>query len=594
MTSRPDEPRTATQATISSDTPSADPSHGLFRAARNLTGAAVPTLADASSVDVLEQLLRGEAPPPGPVDGSELFRCAAFAATREDVARSTSEVGRASQFPDATPFRRSLSDLRPRLIRHLSHQSRWLARDPGRARMIREAGAHSLIVLPLTVRGVVLGLFVLYRLAGSNPFGEDSLREAARLAERAALSLDTVRRRIEEDALARLLRQSPGAEELPELGALEAVHGQYPAEAGAAHWYDVLPLSGARVALVVGTAAGSGVPAAVGMHQLRAVITTLSALDLRPDELLARLDDVVTRLDRRRPVPYRRPDGGAEPGTSCLYVIYDPTTERCVSARAGDPSVLVADPDGGVSAPVLAAHGGLGTDGEPFENTEFDTPAGSTLVLRGGNGGGRAAQEGRSRYADGDGDTDAPAHPGTDPDVAVAVADDPTMERLREAMPHSAPHLARLAAHLLRHLPEDLRPPVLLARTRALANKDVADLTLPPDPSAVSTARAWAGRRLTAWLLDDLADDTTLVVSELVTNAVRYSGGPIGLRLIRDEHVLICEVSDTSGAGPHPVRPRATDEGGRGLTIVGRLTAHQGTRYTSSGKTVWTEQPLPE
>lgn len=260
MTSRPTARRTADPSAASSDTPSAVLSRNLFDAARNLTGAAVPTLADASSVDVLEQLLRGEVPPPGPVHGSEQFRCAAFATTREDVARSAYEVGGTSHVPHATPFRQSLSDLRPRLIRHLSHSSRWLARDPGRARLIREAGAHSLIVLPLTVRGVVLGLFVLYRLAGSNPFGEDSLQEAARLANRAALTLDTVRRRIEEDALARLLRHSPEAEEPPALSALEAAHGRGTAESSAAQWYDVLPLSGARAALVVGTAAGRGCP----------------------------------------------------------------------------------------------------------------------------------------------------------------------------------------------------------------------------------------------------------------------------------------------------------------------------------------------
>ncbi|MFJ2648042.1 SpoIIE family protein phosphatase [Streptomyces sp. NPDC087420] len=578
MTSRPTARRTAVPSALSSPTPSAVLSRKLFQAAQNLTGAAVPTLADASSVDVLEQLLRGEVPPPGPVHGSEQFRCAAFATTREDVARSAYAVGGTSHVPHATPFRQSLSDLRPRLIRHLSHSSRWLARDPGRARLIREAGAHSLIVLPLTVRGVVLGLFVLYRLAGSNPFGEDSLQEAARLANRAALTLDTVRRRIEEDALARLLRHSPEAEEPPAVSALEAAHGRGPAEASAAHWYDVLPLSGARVALVVGTATGRGVPAAVAMHQLRAVITALSALDLPPDELLARLDDVVTRLDRRRPAPYRQPLDRNQPGTSCLYVIYDPTTERCVAARAGDPSVLVADPDGEVTTPRLAPHSALGTGDEPFETTEFETPAGSTLLLRGGSTGIREQHE-----------PHPPQCAGADDD-----ADDPTTERLREAMIHSAPHLPRLADRVLRHLPLDRRPPVLLARTRALDPEDVAAVTLPPDPATVSTARAWAGRQLAAWLLDDLAYDTALVVSELVTNAVRYSGGPIGLRLIRDERVLICEVSDTSGAGPHPYRPRATDEGGRGLTIVGRLTQHQGTRYTSSGKTVWTEQSLPE
>jgi len=85
-----------------------------------------------------------------------------------------------------------------------------------------------------------------------------------------------------------------------------------------------------------------------------------------------------------------------------------------------------------------------------------------------------------------------------------------------------------------------------------------------------------------------------LVVSELVTNAIRYSTGPIQLRLINDDHTLICEVSDTNSATPHLRKAGPSDEGGRGLSIVTELTQHQGTRHTAHGKTVWTEQPHSE
>ncbi|MFF2847923.1 SpoIIE family protein phosphatase [Streptomyces sp. NPDC058001] len=538
-------------------------SRPLFRVARKLADTAVPKLADATSVDVLDLLLHGAAPPPGPVDATVPLRRAAFLSRRGAAARGAYAVGEVSLIPPATPYRHALSDLRPRLIHDLYRDAGWLARDPRRARLLRAAGAHSALVLPLTVGGVVLGLFVLYRRTGSTPFDEADLREAGRLADDAALCLDRERRRTEEDALVRLLRRSL-PDGFPAVSALEAVHGQVPAGAPDGQWCDVLPLAGARVALVVGAAEGSGVRAAASMNRLRAAITTLAALDLPPDELLAHLDDVVTRLSRQHPAPGPAPDDPDRTGASCLYVIYDPATELCVSARAGGPTVLVAHPDGGVSAPGLAAHAPLGTDEgpygpcEPYENTEFSAPSGSLLLLSCG---------------------------GTE---GLCPAGDSAVDGLGPG-----PDTSRPLRHLLRDLPPDGDRTLLLTRTRALNTDHVATLTLPPDPAAVADARAWAGARLAAWTLDDLADSTTLVVSELVTNALRYATGPIGIRLIRDDRVLICEVSDSSGSGPHRRRPKATDEGGRGLSIVTRLTQHQGTRYTASGKIVWTEQSLP-
>ncbi|WP_373310083.1 ATP-binding protein [Streptomyces purpurascens] len=99
--------------------------------------------------------------------------------------------------------------------------------------------------------------------------------------------------------------------------------------------------------------------------------------------------------------------------------------------------------------------------------------------------------------------------------------------------------------------------------------------------------------RLTSWELEHLVFTTELIVSELVTNAIRYGGAPVGLRLIRDQR-LICEVSDPSQTQPHLRRARWTDEGGRGLVLVAQLTHRWGSRYTVAGKTIWTEQLLEE
>ncbi|MEU1275486.1 ATP-binding protein, partial [Streptomyces sp. NPDC005799] len=132
---------------------------------------------------------------------------------------------------------------------------------------------------------------------------------------------------------------------------------------------------------------------------------------------------------------------------------------------------------------------------------------------------------------------------------------------------------------------------LLLARIRAVPSEATADWEFPAEPSIVADAREAAMRQLDAWGLEEVAFTTELVVSELVTNAVRYGGGPIGLRLIRDA-ALICEVTDSSNTQPRLRRARTTDEGGRGLFLVAQLTTRWGSRYGQSGKTIWTEQNL--
>jgi anti-sigma regulatory factor (Ser/Thr protein kinase) len=88
--------------------------------------------------------------------------------------------------------------------------------------------------------------------------------------------------------------------------------------------------------------------------------------------------------------------------------------------------------------------------------------------------------------------------------------------------------------------------------------------------------------------LDDLVPGAELIVSELVTNAVRYAEGGIGLRLIRDD-ALTCEVTDSTSAAPHLRLADESDEGGRGLYLVGRLGRRWGTRHSDRGKTIWVE-----
>jgi anti-sigma regulatory factor (Ser/Thr protein kinase) len=132
---------------------------------------------------------------------------------------------------------------------------------------------------------------------------------------------------------------------------------------------------------------------------------------------------------------------------------------------------------------------------------------------------------------------------------------------------------------------------LLIARTRALHTNQVVSWDLSTDPAVVAEARTRASAQLAAWDLEAYTFVTELVVSELVTNAIRYGGEPIRLRLIRDRS-LICEVSDGSSTAPHLRRAHTFDEGGRGLLLVAQLTQGWGTRQTPTGKTIWAEQAL--
>lgn len=534
-----------------------------FRTAEKLAEAAVPKLADIIAIEVSELTLRGEVPQSGAPCGRTPLRRAAFRSVRGAGVRPAYAVGDVPRIPPATPFSKSLNDLCPRLVPDLNRDGRWLARDSVRARRIRTAQAHSLIVVPLAARGVVLGLVTLYRRAGSTPFGAADLKAAIRFTQGAALCLDSIARHVQERARTRLLQHVLLPEVLPSLTAFEDVASRLPAEGSGGEWFDIIPLSGARAALVVGAAHGQGTDAAVGMSRLRAMITALAVLDLWPDDILGRLDDLVIRQARELRSSGRQPSGGTYTGSSCLCAVYDPATGHCAWSRAGDAHLVIVSPDGFVTVPDLGSHPPLGIGTYPFATNEIDLPPGSVLLLE--TGGVHGARRGPEAIAEQLHEVFSPSGP----DVHAAVED---VCRVVTGRPHGA---------------------VLVARTRVLDAESVASRTLPPDCAAVAAARAWASGQLARWMLDDLAFTTTLVVSELVTNAIRYSSGPVELRLINDHHTLTCEVSDTSGAAPHPRKAKPTDEGGRGLSIVTQLTQHHGMRHTARGKTVWTEQWLP-
>jgi anti-sigma regulatory factor (Ser/Thr protein kinase) len=386
---------------------------------------------------------------------------------------------------------------------------------------------------------------------------------------RTAVCIDNARRYTREHAAALTLQRSLLPRHLPRLTAVDVAHRYLPADSMAGvggDWYDVIALPGTRVGLVVGDVVGHGVRAAATMGRLRTSVRALARLDLPPDELLTRLDELITHDVHEQTATQAEPDDAAL-GVTCLYAVYDPVTGRCSMARAGSPLPSVVDPaTGRISHPDIPAGPPLGLGGLPFESAEFTLAEGSLVALFTDG-----LIQGRSR------DRDA------------------QLDALHRVLAEHHRPLDDLCDRIVGTLlpgPVDDDAALLLVRTRTLDSHEVAAWDLADDPEAVGRARALATGQVDAWGLDgDLSFTTELVVSELVTNAIRYASGPIQLRLIRDR-TLICEVSDTGHTSPHLRRAGSDDEGGRGLFLIAQMTQQWGTRYTPTGKTIWAEQPI--
>ncbi|MGW8955906.1 SpoIIE family protein phosphatase [Streptomyces sp. NPDC055709] len=327
-------------------------------------------------------------------------------------------------------------------------------------------------------------------------------------------------------------------------------------------WFDVIPLSGTRVALVVGDVVGHGINAAATMGKLRAAAHTLAGLELTPDELLAHLDDTVQRVAEGGSDDPDHSDAAV--GATCLYAVYDPETRKCTMATAGHPPPAIIDPQGQVTFPDLPSGAPLGIGlGVSFEAVELELPEGSLIAL----------------YTDGLIET-------RDHDI------DEGMHRLGTALAQPDLPLEDLCAGAMAPVQDQAvcdDASLLLVRTRALSPAQVASWTLPSDDTTARRARNLAAAQLAEWGLEALEDSTKLIISELVTNADRHSTGPIGLRLTRHQ-VLTIEVSDTGTCSLRPRHAGNADENGRGLFLVSQLSRRWGgTRATPGGKVVWAE-----
>ncbi|MFJ9926077.1 MULTISPECIES: SpoIIE family protein phosphatase [Streptomyces] len=536
----------------------------LETTARELLDVVVPGFCDLATVDLYQGLLTGDETPPGMADGSAELRRVAIASAVADAPRFGSteavSVGAVHHFPFHSPCANALRTARPRYV------------PPEEGSLVQ-----STLAVPMVAHDTVVGLVRFARTKGSEPFGDRDRDLAVELAARAAVCIDNARLYRREHERALILQRSllpPGDPEASGLDiACRYLPGNAATEVGG-DWFDVIELPGHRTALVVGDVMGRGLRAAVAMGELRTAVRTLALLDLEPAEVLSALDEIARGLGTpggiqqatrtaRQP---RDADLSEVYLATCVYAVYDSVTRRCTFANAGHLPPVLVEP--GEPALMLDVPPGmpLGVGGEPFEEVEVELPEGALLAL----------------YTDGLVESrDHPLDEGLH--AFVGALTDPTRP-LEDVCDHV---LNTLDTH---HGEDDIA--LLMARVQGLPAESVGDWTLPREPRSVGRAREHARAQLLGWGLDALVDTTELLVSELVTNALRYGEGEIRLRLLLDR-TLVCEVWDGGLVQPRRRRARDTDEGGRGLQLVQLLSAAWGSRRTPRGKTVWFELPLP-
>jgi serine phosphatase RsbU (regulator of sigma subunit)/anti-sigma regulatory factor (Ser/Thr protein kinase) len=521
----------------------------------------VPHFCNAAGLVVLESLVGEDEFPSASLDGTELVRRLAVAHEDGDAAWDAAfPTGEILRYPPGTPYTRCMDSGRPVCEVVSRNTAVSMAAEWTRRPVAELLSGVSMLLLPLVARDVMLGFFVCVRQVGYRRFDAYDVEIGMEFASRAAIFMDNAQRYSRERATALTLQRSMLPTGLSYPSSVEVRHRYLPGskliEVGG-DWYESIALPGARVALVVGDVAGHGVRAAVTMGRLRTAIHTLAMLELPPAETLQQLNELMNELGVREPH-----------FATCVYAIFDAVSGACEVASAGHLPPLLVRPNGTnefldvMPAPPLGVGTGL------VQSRTLTIEDGSLLVL----------------YTDGL--------------VEKRSRDiDEGLDRLREIFgPGSADQpledlcRATLAGVYADEHRDDIA--VLIARLRRIPSDHVVSWTLPSELTSASRARSLIRRPLRRWGLLELLPTAELLVSELVTNAVRYAQGKIGLRLIL-EGGLVCEVMDESAALPRLRHPDDSDERGRGLQVVSQLAQRWGARRAASGKVVWCELPLP-
>jgi serine phosphatase RsbU (regulator of sigma subunit)/anti-sigma regulatory factor (Ser/Thr protein kinase) len=535
----------------------------LDTTARELCEVLVPRVADFACVDLLDGLISdSELPEERPDDRTMLRRVARAVHTAPHSATGhwdpVLDEGALLAMPRSTPPGLALQENQPVLVPVIDPDVAvdYAASLGGGPALVPVVVGRSMLVLPLSARGTVLGILKLLRLPDRAPFDKSDAATLRELAARAALSLDNARLHRAESRVATTLQRSMIPTRPPRIPGVQVAHRYLPGDSKAevgGDWFDAIQLPGSRVALVVGDVMGHGLHSAAAMGRFRTAMQTLAALDLPPGQLLRHLDNLAHKL-------------GDDHLATCLYAVYDPINRTCELASAGHVPPVLVHPDGRGELLEIPAGAPIGVGGVPFVAKKIDVSDGSMLVLctdglvevRGGDiGEGLAALCGNL----------------IDPKQTPDEACDTVLERL-----HSDDRQDDIA--------------LLVARFDGVPPTEVATWELAVGLGEVRRARSLVRGQLAAWGLDALGDTVELLVSELVTNAVRVARDHVQLQLIRVDKLLV-EVSDDNHNLPSLEPAESMDENGRGLHLVSKLAERWGTARKAVGKVVWFEMALP-
>ncbi|WP_141207704.1 ATP-binding SpoIIE family protein phosphatase [Streptomyces griseorubiginosus] len=533
----------------------------LSRTIVEVSKAVVPRFTDVAGTYLREQVVAGEGFPDGVPDTTTMWHRVALEHTDEpgrwdDVV----PVGEAMPFPAHTPFFQCMTSGEPVLVPRISEQMGHAIASQFEKRDIRPLiTGRSMLVVPLKARNVVLGFMILLRHPERVEFNDMDRVTGAELAARAGLVLDNARMYTFQESVAETLQDSMLPHIPPRMAGCDIATRYLPGTLlgrVGGDWFDSVKLPGARTALVVGDVMGHGLNSAAMMGQLRTAVQTMAALDLPPGQLLRNLDDLAQRL-------------GDTYLATCLYAVYDPIAGELLIANAGHiPPVIVRASDGRSELLQLPTGAPIGVGGVPFEAVRVRVEPGDRLLM---------CTDGLVEVR------------GEDIGVGLAT--------LTESAAHPAASMDEACDAIIRALntrggrKDDVA--LLMARLNGIEPDDVAEWRIALDPAEVGRARAVVREQLHDWGLAKLADGAELMVSELVTNAVRHAHRqPVQLRLVRGD-TLLCEVDDDDHDLPNLSSAGPTDELGRGLRVVSTLAREWGTSRTKAGKTVWFELTLP-
>jgi serine phosphatase RsbU (regulator of sigma subunit)/anti-sigma regulatory factor (Ser/Thr protein kinase) len=493
----------------------------------------------------------------------------------------------------------------PLLVRNAAPGPETTVNDRPELPLLLEAvGLASVVVVPLIARDRILGVLVLGRDEESPRFGDDDLTTAADLGRRAGLSLENAQLYSRQRRAAEVLQRSL-LTRLPEPDHLEVVARYLPAAEEAqvgGDWYDAFLQPDGATVLAIGDVVGHDMGAAAAMGQLRNLLRgTAYDREDTPAHTLSRVDAAIRGL---------QVDTLA---TAIIGRIEQSESDRALKRRvirwsnAGHPPPMLLAADGKVTTLDPEADLLLGLDPHTERHDhEAILDEGATLLF----------------YTDGLVERrDSPLDAGLARlrQALGALADQPLEalcdELLARLLPGEADDDVALVA--VRAHPEDRPRPADIAPVRvphlvradltpAAAASDhqpaetaphVAHLHLHGDPTDVARARHFLRTTTGVWeVRPEAIDAAALVLSEVVTNAVRYAPGPIDVSMTHSAGVLRIDVADNAhDLGPR--RPPATveqlrvdSEGGRGLFLVEALSQRWGTTPISGdGKLVWFE-----